>query len=66
MEKITFINKYLSHYLDFLGAILFALLSYYFYNIPERSSLEEFLLIGSVGGLVMDSLFCYSFLVSQT
>ncbi len=57
-----FVVKYLCHYGDILAIPLFALLVYYFYRIEYKTTLEYVLFIFSIGGLIFDILFTYSFL----
>ena len=51
----------LSHYGDILAIPFFALLSIYFYNIENRSVLENILFLFSIAGFVLDILFTYIF-----
>jgi hypothetical protein len=51
----------LSHYADILAIPFFALLSIYFYNIENRSVLENILFLFSIAGFVLDILFTYIF-----
>ena len=54
--------KNLSHYGDILAIPFFALLSIYFYNIENRSVLENILFLFSIAGFVLDILYTYIFL----
>ena len=51
----------LSHYGDILAVPFFALLSIYFYNIENRSVLENILFLFSIAGFVLDILYTYIF-----
>jgi len=51
----------LSHYGDILAIPFFALLSIYFYNIENRSVLENILFLFSIAGFVLDILYTYIF-----
>jgi len=63
-NTITFINKYLSRYADIGGIVIFTMLAYYFYNIPEKDDFEKFLFLGILIGLINDVIFITAFLVS--
>ena len=45
------------HYGDILSIPLFALLSFYFYNIEHKSIIEYLLLFFSIIGFILDILF---------
>jgi preprotein translocase subunit SecF len=64
MNLVTFINKYLSRYADLGGMVLFVMLVYYFYNIPEKDNFEWVLFVGSIFGLINDTIFITAFLIS--
>jgi len=64
MNYNSFSKKHLSHYGDVLAIPFFALLSYYFYNIEEKSPIEYILFYFSISGFVLDILYTYIFLVS--
>jgi len=61
MNKI--INN-LSHIGDLFAIPFFLLLTYYFYSLPEKSTLEYVLFAFSVAGFLMDVLFTCSFLLT--
>jgi preprotein translocase subunit SecF len=46
------------------GIVLFAMLVYYFYNIPEKDNFEWFLFVGTIFGLFNDIIFITAFLFS--
>lgn len=54
--------KNLSHYGDILAIPFFALLVIYFYNIVDKSTIEYVLLLFSISGVILDSLYTYIFL----
>jgi len=47
------------HYGDILAIPLFALSSFYFYNIEHKSIIEYVLLLFSIIGVIVDILFTY-------
>lgn len=49
----------LAHYGDVIAIPCFLLLSYYFYQIENRTILENFLLFISVSTFVLDCVFTY-------
>jgi hypothetical protein len=61
MNKI--INN-LSHIGDLFAIPFFLLLTYYFYSLPEKSTLEYVLFLFSIAGFLMDVLFTCSFLLT--
>jgi hypothetical protein len=52
----------LSHYGDILAIPFFALLSFYFYNIEEKSPLEYLLFAFSLSGFILDIFYTHLFL----
>ncbi len=52
----------LSHYGDVLAIPFFALLSFYFYNIEEKSPMEYVLFAFSLSGFILDVVYTYIFL----
>lgn len=50
-----------SHYGDILAIPFFALLSFYFYNIESKTTLEYVLLYFSICGFILDILFTYAY-----
>lgn len=58
MKRSTFIHN-LSHYGDILAIPFFSLLSLYFYNIEDKTTIEYVLLFFSICGLLADILFTY-------
>lgn len=52
----------LSHYGDVLAIPFFALLSFYFYNIEEKSPMEYVLFAFSLSGFILDIVYTYIFL----
>jgi len=55
-------TKNLSHYGDILAIPFFALLSIYFYNIENKSTIENVLLCFSISGFILDILYTFIFL----
>ena len=51
----------LDHICDIFGIFFFTLLSYYFINIKNKTTLEYILLACSLGGVVADLLFTFSY-----
>lgn len=51
----------LCHYGDVLAIPFFAILSYYFYGIENKTSLEYILLLFSVAGFLLDILYTIIF-----
>lgn len=51
-----------SHYADILAVPFFALLSIYFYNMENKTILENIFFLFSVSGFVLDILYTYIFL----
>lgn len=51
----------LSHYGDVLAIPFFALLSFYFYNIEEKSPMEYVLFAFSLSGFILDIVYTYIF-----
>jgi hypothetical protein len=64
MNYNNFVKNYLSHYGDILAIPFFALLSYYFYIIKKKSTIEYILLYFSISGFILDILYTYVFFVS--
>lgn len=54
--------KNFSHYGDILAIPFFALLVIYFYNIEDKSTIENVLLLFSISGFILDVLYTYIFL----
>ncbi len=52
----------LSHYGDVLAIPFFALLSFYFYSIEEKSPMEYVLFAFSLSGFILDIVYTYIFL----
>lgn len=52
----------LVHWADVLAVPLFLLATLYFWQIPKKSGVEWLLLVFSVGGFVLDSVFTLAFL----
>ena len=44
---------------------LFALLSYYFYTIENKTNIEYLLYAFSISGVILDSLYTYQFMNKQ-
>ena len=53
--------KNISHIGDILAIPLFALTTWYFYKIKEKTKLEWILFCFALSGLILDSLFTYLF-----
>ena len=49
----------LNHYGDILAVPFFALLSYYFYRIENKTVFEYVLFLFSISGCVLDMLYTY-------
>lgn len=58
MKNIFKINN-LSHLGDLIAIPFFFLLTYYFYNLKEKSILEYILFYFSLGGLIADIFYTY-------
>lgn len=58
------INK-LCHYGDMLAIPFFALLSYYFYMLPHKSTFEYILFLFSIAGFILDILYTYIFMCNR-
>ena len=58
MKNILKINN-LSHFGDIIAIAFFFLLTYYFYNLQEKTILEYILLYFSLGGLIADIFYTY-------
>jgi hypothetical protein len=54
--------KNISHYGDILAIPFFALLTYYFYTIEHKTTLEYILFYFSMTGFVLDIFYTYLFL----
>ena len=52
----------IGHYGDILAIPFFLLSSIYFYNIKNKNNLENLLLLFSLCGFILDTLFTYLFL----
>jgi len=59
--KYNIINN-LSHYGDILAIPFFALLMIYFYNIENKSIMENILFAFSIAGFILDIWYTYIFL----
>ncbi len=57
--------KNISRYGDMVAIPLFALLSYYFYTIENKTNLEYVLYAFSISGVILDTLYTYQFLNKQ-
>ena len=55
-------NLKYANYGDVLAIPFFALLTWYFYTIPIKTTLEWVLFFFSMAGLIADTLFSYLFL----
>jgi hypothetical protein len=55
----------LDRYGDILAIPFFILLSYYFYRIKNKTTLEYVLLIFSIGGAIADIVFTINFLFNK-
>lgn len=53
--------KNLNHYGDLLAIPFFALSFYYFYNMEDRTNLENILMLFSLAGFILDCLFSAHF-----
>jgi uncharacterized membrane protein len=51
---------------DIVAIPLFALSTFYFYNIQNKNKIEYILFLFSIGGLLADIIFTYSFLLDST
>lgn len=49
--------KNIANWADFAGMVVWALLCYYFYNLPSKTNFETLLFILCVIGLIVDTLF---------
>lgn len=56
MKYNNFIKNF-SHYGDILAIPFFALLVIYFYNIEDKSTIENVLLLFSISGFILDVLY---------
>ena len=54
--------KDLSHYGDVLAIPFFALMAWYFYQIPMKTLFEWVLFLFSISGCILDILFTYRYL----
>jgi len=59
--KYNNIIKNLSHYGDIIAIPFFAILTFYFYNIENKSILEYVLLLFSMGGFILDIFYTLIF-----
>ena len=57
--------RLLSHIGDILAIPFFALMVFYFYNIEDKSVVENILYVFSIGGLILDIFFTYAFLCKR-
>jgi hypothetical protein len=60
-----FTNNNLSHYGDIIAIPFFALLSYYFYNIQDKTTFEYVLFYFSIGGFTADSFYTILFFLRK-
>ena len=56
----------ISHYGDILAIPFFGLLTFYFYNIQNKSVLEYILFLFCISGLVLDTIYTYIFFYIKT
>ena len=59
---MKFFDEKLVHNADILAIPFFILLSIYFYNKKNKTKLEIILLLFSIGGAIMDTIFTYNYL----
>ena len=57
--------KVINHVGDIMAIPFFALLAWYFYNIESRTTIENILLVFSVGSMFLDMFFTYLFLFTR-
>jgi hypothetical protein len=55
----------LVHYGDMIAIPFFALLTYYFYSIEEKTKIEMILYFFSISGLIADVWFTYLYLYKK-
>lgn len=55
----------LSHYGDILAIPFFLLLTIYFYNLEEKTTMEYIFLFFSFAGFILDILYTYLFLTRK-
>jgi hypothetical protein len=60
MKYNKLINN-VSHYGDILAIPFFGLLTIYFYNLKNKTLLEYLLLLFSLAGFILDSIFTFLF-----
>ncbi len=53
--------KNISNYADIIAVPFFALLTYYLYNLKNKTTIEYILLLFSILGLILDTVFSYFF-----
>lgn len=58
----TFIQTHIIPYADILAIPFFALSIIYFYRIKKKGIIEYILLVFSITGFIMDTLFSYLFI----
>ena len=59
-------SKNISHYGDIAAIPFFALLSYYFYTLEQKTPLENILMIFCIAGFILDCVFTTQFLRKMT
>lgn len=57
--------KNISRYGDMVAIPFFVLLSYYFYTIENKSTIEYALYAFSISGVILDTLYTYQFVSKQ-
>ncbi len=57
--------KNISNYADIIAVPFFALLTYYLYNLKNKTTIEYILLLFSILGLILDTVFSYFFLTQK-
>lgn len=57
--------RLLSHIGDILAIPFFALMVFYFYNMEDKSVVENILYVFSISGLILDIFFTYVFLCKR-
>jgi hypothetical protein len=56
----------LSHYGDILAIPFFLLLTIYFYNLEEKTTMEYIFLFFSFSGFILDVLYTYIFFTKKS
>ena len=57
--------RLLSHIGDILAIPFFTLMVFYFYNMEDKSVVENILYVFSISGLILDIFFTYVFLCKR-